>query len=43
MITMEQPLGQLVEARVVGNIYDKKRDAEIKKRNIEAEKQKGEV
>ena len=37
---MEKPLGQYVQATIVGNIYDMKRDAEIKK-GLEAEKKKG--
>jgi hypothetical protein len=28
---MKPALGQVVEAKLVGNIYDKNRDAEIKK------------
>lgn len=30
---MKPALGQVVEAKLVGNIYDKNRDAEIKKAN----------
>lgn len=34
---MENALGQIIECRLVGNIYDQKRDAEIKKANQETQ------